>query len=94
MEDNELIKEVTEEMKEYMNKRRDEEIKELLGIELPKEEKPVVLGESWLTDGNCKTCRRKKYCSKQCKANSNREKSMLTSMIFGAALRTMFKKKE
>jgi radical SAM protein with 4Fe4S-binding SPASM domain len=25
--------------------------------------------ERWLSDGNCKLCRRSKYCSKACKAN-------------------------
>lgn len=34
------------------------------GISMSKE-----LQDSWLSDGNCKKCRRKKYCTKQCKLN-------------------------
>lgn len=29
--------------------------------------------ERWLSDGNCEFCRRKPYCSKQCKANQGFE---------------------
>ena len=29
--------------------------------------------DSWLTSGDCKKCRRKDYCSKQCKAHRSLE---------------------
>lgn len=28
--------------------------------------------ERWLTDGDCKKCRRNKYCSKACRASQDR----------------------
>lgn len=30
------------------------------------------MSENWRIDGNCKECRRKKYCTKPCKAHTSR----------------------
>ena len=93
MEDDKSIQKVIDVMKEYTDERRDEQIRELLLIEQPKEEKPIVLGESWLTTGNCKTCRRKKYCSTQCKANKRRKDNIITNMVLDSMIRVMTGKK-
>ena len=42
------------------------------------------MADSWLTDGNCKECRRRKYCSKECKAHRVSTKRFLYGAIMSA----------
>ena len=37
--------------------------------------------EQWKTDGNCKFCRRKKYCGAECTASKRRIKAEIYSLI-------------
>ena len=41
--------------------------------------------EQWKADGDCSKCRRKSYCSKQCKAN----KKALQRYVDGAVVKKM-----
>ena len=42
------------------------------------------MNERWLTDGNCRKCRREKYCKKPCTANKRRKESLLKSAVQSA----------
>lgn len=44
------------------------------------------MADSWMTDGNCDNCRRKNYCSTQCKANKSREAANLRKAIMQAVV--------
>lgn len=39
------------------------------------------MSENWLTDGNCKKCRRKKYCNKPCKARISRLQLSVSNLL-------------
>ena len=45
--------------------------------------------ERWLSDGNCKKCRRKKYCKKPCTANKRRKESKLNSAVMSLMAKIM-----
>ena len=40
--------------------------------------------ERWLSDGNCKLCRRNKYCHTQCKKNKERMQAEIYHSINNA----------
>lgn len=42
------------------------------------------MADSWLVDGNCNNCRRKKYCSTQCSKARQRAKTMLYNDVMRA----------
>ena len=44
--------------------------------------------EQWLTEGNCKKCRRSNYCSKSCKAHKKEEQAF----VFGACYSALAKR--
>ena len=37
---------------------------------------------SWLTNGDCTTCRRRKYCNKECKLHKQRKDNMVRAVIY------------
>ena len=37
--------------------------------------------EQWLSDGNCKKCRRRNYCHEPCKRNKQRNNAVKSSII-------------
>lgn len=37
--------------------------------------------EQWLLNGNCSKCRKKNYCSKECKRNDLRKKRIIANTI-------------
>lgn len=39
------------------------------------------MADSWLTDGNCENCRRKNYCSTECKLARQRNKAILAGAV-------------
>lgn len=47
------------------------------------------MADSWKIDGNCKECRRKKYCSKPCTKNNGRREEMLRKAVMDAMLNKM-----
>lgn len=48
--------------------------------------------EQWKLEGNCKECRRKNYCSKDCKAHREATYSMMRGMVAKAMIDTMTRK--
>lgn len=42
------------------------------------------MADSWLIDGNCNKCRRKKYCSSPCTKASRRRKNQLYNDVMEA----------
>lgn len=49
--------------------------------------------EQWLLDGRCSICRRKKYCSKPCKACKNRREYELRYAVAEIMIGTLLRKK-
>lgn len=49
--------------------------------------------EQWLLDGRCSICRRKKYCSKPCKACKNRREFEMRSVFAKAMIYALTRKK-
>jgi radical SAM protein with 4Fe4S-binding SPASM domain len=49
--------------------------------------------EQWKLEGDCKECRRKNYCGKDCKAHREATYSMIYGMVAKAMLDTMTRKK-
>ena len=47
------------------------------------------MADSWLTDGNCKECRRQKYCNKPCKAHKTSTMNFIHGAVASTMLRTM-----
>ena len=41
--------------------------------------------EQWLENGDCKQCRRQKYCSKSCKRHVEATRRMIRNVILEAA---------
>lgn len=39
------------------------------------------MADSWLTDGNCETCRRKSYCNNECKRHRIKRKRVLYNAV-------------
>lgn len=39
------------------------------------------MADSWLTDGDCNVCRRKKYCSTECKRHRIKRQKAMTSIV-------------
>lgn len=50
--------------------------------------------ESWLTDGDCRTCRRLPYCKKTCRAHKEWHKARVLDALREAVLRGHMAKKE
>lgn len=42
------------------------------------------MADSWLIDGNCEVCRRKKYCSTECKKHRISRKRSLYNAVMSA----------
>lgn len=40
-----------------------------------------ILSDQWKTAGNCKFCRRKSYCGKQCTKNKERLNAMVANTL-------------
>lgn len=43
------------------------------------------MADNWLTDGDCETCRRKKYCKTKCRKHLEREKREVSEMMLSVA---------
>lgn len=41
----------------------------------------INTSEQWLLNGNCKLCRRKNYCSKECKKAKTRRLALVQSLV-------------
>lgn len=39
------------------------------------------MSENWKTDGNCKECRRRNYCSKACKKHKEYEQAIIAEAV-------------
>lgn len=39
------------------------------------------MADSWKTDGNCKECRRQKYCSKECTASKRAIRAFIQKVV-------------
>lgn len=45
------------------------------------------MADSWLIDGNCEVCRRKNYCSTECKRHRvNRKRSIYNAVMSGTGM--------
>lgn len=47
------------------------------------------MADSWLIDGNCDNCRRKNYCSTECKLARQRNKAELAGAVANAMIGVM-----
>lgn len=54
----------------------------------------VDVSEQWLLDGDCRICRRKRYCTKGCKKNRLAKERLINAMITSAILKRMSKREE
>lgn len=49
----------------------------------------VDKSEQWLLNGKCTECRRKKYCSKPCRACKDRREYYMRNMVGAAIIKAM-----
>lgn len=52
------------------------------------------VSEQWLLDGDCRICRRKRYCTKGCKKNRVAKERLINAMITSAILKRMNRREE
>lgn len=52
------------------------------------------VNEQWLLDGDCRICRRKRYCTKGCKKNRVAKERLINAMITSAILKRMNRREE
>lgn len=52
------------------------------------------VSEQWLLNGDCRICRRKRYCTKGCKKNRVAKERLINAMITSAILKRMNRREE
>lgn len=50
--------------------------------------------EQWLLDGDCRICRRQKYCTKGCKKNRVARERLLNAMLTSAIIKRLRAREE
>lgn len=54
----------------------------------------IADNDQWLQGGDCRICRRQKYCSKPCKTSKTRRERITQALITEAIIRRVVKKEK